>query len=280
RIEDAVTSVQSSLSDIQAQLSTDINVLTSDIAFFQAVGRRDATRIGDIIAQNNFDQTIYDIAVVDGDGNLLFSAGTHEIGSLSPQTLTQGARLVAEEHDGRLDIHISEAVPIVSVTGNVLGALEITRHLDENFLQELINEQRRVSIGLVYDREVVAESSAMPAILLLRNALTSDQITRTDLFTSSNIPYLGAYLPLVVNGNRTPATLLVFVELSELYGFQNSILGNTVIVFLLLMILTIGLIYLVLYQIVINPVNRLRVIAQEMTSGQYERRIPVGNRDE
>lgn len=282
RIEDAVTTIQNTLTTIQSQIVTDIELLVADIAFFQAVGRRDVTRVSEIIARTNLDTNLYDITVVDGDGNRLFGGDDQAIDALAPQMLHDGinSEWVIKVVDGQTQLYISDAAQVVSVTGNVLGALRIVRHLDQAFLQRLVGEQRRVSVGLLYEQQVVAQTIPIPAIEFDSHALNRDNITYMPSFNADGIPYIGAYMPIVVSQSRAPFYLLVFVELSELYNFQNTILANTVAVFVLLMTVTVAAIYFVIYQIVIKPILRLREIAQEMTGGQYERRIPVTSHDE
>lgn len=282
RIEDATTIIQNSLSAIQTQLSADIDALVTDIAFFQAVGRRDSERVAELLARANIDQTVYDVQVVDGDGNLLFGVSTDEDAVLLPQNLREDTNLhlnIDQNETGQV-ITISDAAQVVSVTGNVLGALHLSRQIDQDFLDTLIGEQRRVLLGLIYEGAFISQTSPMPNLQFDANALTQTDITPIDSFNANNTPYIGAYLPVMLDQSRTPLTLLVLVELSELYNFQNTILNNTVIVFVLLMTLTTALIYVVLYQLVIKPILRLRATAQHMTGGEYGQRIPVISQDE
>lgn len=280
RIEDATTIIQNSLSVIQTQLSADIDALVTDIAFFQAVGRRDSERVAELLARANINQ--YDIRVVDGDGNLLFGVNSDDDAVLSPQNLRDDTNLSLniDQHEAGQVITISDAAQVVSVTGNVLGALHLSRQIDQDFLQTLIGEQRRVLLGLIYEGAFISQTNPMPTMSFDATALTQTDITPIDSFNANNTPYIGAYLPVMLNRVRTPLTLLVLVELSELYNFQNTILSNTVIVFVLLMMFTTVLIYAVLYQLVIKPILRLRATAQQMTGGEYGQRIPVTGQDE
>ena len=278
RIQEAVAIAQTSLSDARTQISNDTNNLAADITFFQAVGRRDIEEVQDIILGTNLGREIYTVEVFDGDGNILFENTGKTDAHILPQSLDQSAEssLLIQEVDGEFLVSISVAVPIVSVTGNVLGAIRVIHHIDEGFLQMLISQQQDVFAGLIYQSRLIVESNPLPEIEIDEQALSQNEVVYTETFKSSGTPYLGAYLPL----GDEQAALLMLVDLSGLYGFQNTILNNSALVFLLILTLTVGLIYFALYRIVINPIDRLNGIAQEMTSGNYARRIPVDNHDE
>src|SRR5690606_21292744 len=76
------------------------------------------------------------------------------------------------------------------------------------------------------------------------------------------------------------AGMLVLVDTSELYDFQVQLQTNALAGFVFLMVATLVLIYVVLYQSALKPIDQLRSLAQDMTSGQYTQRIPVTTQDE
>jgi len=281
RIQEAAITVQNELANIQDLITTDMNVLVTDILFFQAVGRRSADDVQNILARTNLDLTLYAILVVDGDGNTLFANDDHLSVPLIPQDVSENPiSYLLQNENNATSVHIAWEMKIVSVTGNVLGAIRVSRHLDEAFLNLLIGEQRRVLVGVVYDGVFSSRSEAFPNIALDTQALNANNTTLTETLNAENIPYKGAYLPQSLYGTKTPVTLVVMTELSELYGFQNRMLINTIGIFALIIAVTTLAMYAVLYRIVVNPVSRLRSIALEMTGGQYDRRIPVTNHDE
>jgi len=281
RIQEAAITVQNELTNIQDLITTDMNVLVTDILFFQAVGRRNADDVQNILARTNLDLELYDVLVVDGDGNSLFANDDHLAIPLLPQEVSENPiSYFFQDEDELPSVHIAWEMKIVSVTGNVLGAIRVSRHLDEPFLNLLIGEQRRVLVGVVYDGEFSSRSEAFPSIVLDTDALNATITTLTETLIVNNTPYKGAYLPQSLYGKQTPVSLVVMTELSELYSFQNRMLINTIGIFALIIAITTLVMYAVLYRIVVNPISRLRSIALEMTGGQYDRRIPVTNHDE
>ncbi len=73
---------------------------------------------------------------------------------------------------------------------------------------------------------------------------------------------------------------MILVELEEIYSFQNLTLLNTILVFAGLTAFALAIIYLNIYRMMIRPLDKLRTIAQTMTSGQYNERALVSTSDE
>src|SRR5690606_33198210 len=101
-----------------------------------------------------------------------------------------------------------------------------------------------------------------------------------EIESPSGIPYSAAYVPVDLVQDASTIGLLVLIDLSELYNFQSQLQVNAVVGFVLLMVATLVLTYLVLYQSALKPIDRLRALAQDMTSGQHTQRIPVNAQDE
>lgn len=310
-----VNIIQSRLAEVKDEISLDINFLISDITFFQAVGRRDPASVSDIISRTNLVSGIYDVNIVDGDGNSLVRVGDERSDTAANATIEQaldGNRITTilittpdSNADGAaVEVSIAEAAPIVSVTGNRLGAIQIHRQIDPEFLSFLTFDRARIYLNLIYDGRIIVQNTSdnpIPRnINLDSEAITSAGVGQTSfvdgLLTINTLPYAAAYIPLTfdevatqaadpatddaANAVVSPATMMILVELSELDSFQNTTLVNTIIVFIGLAILTVGLIYIIFYQIALKPIDRLRAITLTMTGGQYDQRIPVTTQDE
>ncbi|MEO8395902.1 MAG: HAMP domain-containing sensor histidine kinase, partial [Chloroflexota bacterium] len=115
---------------------------------------------------------------------------------------------------------------------------------------------------------------------LVKLAQSGQAVISNTLVSGGNAPYAVAYLPVAPTGEASPAVLMVLVQLSDIAGFQNTTLLNTIIVFVVLTLLTVGLIYITLYRIAIRPIDTVRTIAQKMIGGEYDQRIPITSQDE
>jgi signal transduction histidine kinase len=201
--------------------------------------------------------------------------------------------VLVEENNGQTEISISAAAPVGSLRqGTILGAVQMSRQLDDQFLRELAFERSGIYLGLIYDDQIQARTTgeSPSATTLVGNigldseavglAATGQTVISDKLISSGNTPYTVAYIPLPGHEGTSPVTLMVLVELDEIFAFQSSTLINTITVFAVFALIAMLVIYFSLQQIAIQPLTTLKTIAQEMTEGQYERRIPVRGQDE
>lgn len=301
RIAEEVNIMQKRLAEVEQELTVDVSFTASSIPFIQAVGRRNGETVTELITISNNSLSLDDIDVVDGDGNWLADlrpTGSTEIGNfpllaaaLKGETTTG---VLVEQDAGQTGLIISSAAPVNALRqGTVLGAVQMSQKVDDAFLQELAFEREGIYLGVVYDNQLMArtafDSSANATILYRDIALDTEAVSRASngevvvpdtLITSSNIPYAVAYIPLAAGEMSSPASLVILVELDEIFAFQTSTLMNTIIVFAALALVALVIIYMSLQHIVIQPLNTLRVIAQKMTGGQYKQRIPAQGKDE
>lgn len=300
-IAEEIQILQSRLAEIQQELNVDINFIASSTIFFQAVGRRDQSGIEEIIEQANTSLGLDDIEVIDGDGNHLVDTLPGDNDSQKTQLLeaalsgTGSTAVLPVTMDGKTTVRITATTPVVSVTGNILGALQLSQIIDDAFLSDLTFGRERVYLGLVYDGQILArtENAAAPAnenVALRENiqfdpasvqqAATGETVIGAELVVSSDVPHAAAYLSVSAQEAESSAVMMVLVGLDEIYAFQSTTLVNTIIVFAVLAVVTVGVIYLVLYRVAILPINSLQTIAQKMTEGQYDQRIQVTAKDE
>lgn len=298
RIAEEASILTSRLEEIEDALTVDVNFLASNVTFFQAVGRRNSEDTNEIITAANALLNLDDIDVMDGDGNRLTDLQVAEDMSQEDALLGlalgggQNQAILIETRNGRPEVSIAAAAPIVSVTGNVLGAIQISRTMDNAFLQELMFNRQKVYTGLIYDGQIInrstVESRISPVLLpglsfqaaSFRQAAEGEQIIRDTLVTAQDVPYAIAYVPARVRGETSPTVLMLAVELSETAAFQNRTLANTLTAFVGLTLVTLVLLYFALFRIVLRPINQVRATAQEMTRGQYDQRIPTPSQDE
>lgn len=298
QISQELNSLTNRLNEIQTGIESDISFLTADITFFQAVGRRSQADLEQIISRTELSGELFDVEIVDGDGNFLVNTVEEEnpdsVSNLLNVTAdsTVQSSITVEEIDGQVQINISSVSPILSVTRNFLGAIQIRRQIDGDLLQDITEQRDDVYVGLIYNDEILAsnnESHRSTEFLVSDIAIDEEAVSRVEngetviieeLLTGDNIPYKVAYAPITADDATTPVTLMVMVELSNLNAFQTQTLNNTILVFVFLTLLTVVLIYITLRQLAINPIAKLKSIAQKMVEGDYDQRIAVRGKDE
>jgi signal transduction histidine kinase len=299
RVIAEVNIIQNRLAEIEKELLVDTNFVVTSVAFFQAVGRRSVVDTTEIINTANASLGMDDITVVDGDGRRLTDTSVGK-DTTQEDTLLREALdgktitvLLVEQNAGIVQVSIAAVAPVVSSTGNRLGAILMSRHISQGFLQSLIFGRQNIQLGLIYNGKVIVRSRNDQTISnTLANGISLEpnsveaaekgQMIVHDglVLGDQGIPHTVAYIPVLSKGGDSPAVIMILVELDEIYSFQNNTLFNTIIIFIALTIFALGILYANIYRTVINPLNKLRIIADVMTSGQYHERALVSTADE
>ena len=304
RVREEVNSLENRLAEVEDKLLVDINFLATGVYFVQAVGSRNADNIADIINTANVSLKLDDITVVDGDGKRLIDTAVEQDPTQEDKLLAVGLSgqetidLLIEGNGDTIQISIAAVAPIVNTTGNVLGAIQMSRLINDDFLESLTFGREAVHLGLVYDEQIIARTTVSAANRprargnMLANGITIDgaalgvaqsgQVVILDNLISGDrgVPHAVAYTPVLAGTENFPVAVMILVELEEIYSFQNSTLNNTVLIFTALTLLAVSIIYMAIHRTTVRPLNELKGIAQTMTSGQYHERAPVKSQDE
>lgn len=304
RVGEEVNILENRLAEIEDKLLVDINFLATNVHFFQAVGRRSAADVTEIINPANVSLKLDDITVVDGDGKRLIDTAVDQTDFTEEDKLLAAGlsgqetiALLIENSSGPTRISIAAVAPVLSQTGNRLGAILMSRRINDQFLDNLTFGRGAVHLGVVYNDQIIARTVLKPSDRrapsdLLANGITIDraslntaqtgQVVILDNLISGDrgVPHAVAYVPILAGMQTSPVVVAILVEMEEIYSFQNSTLNNTVFIFTALTLLAVSIIYLAIYYTIIRPLNALRDIAHTMTSGQYDQRAPVKSHDE
>lgn len=299
RVTEEVNIIQKRLSEIEKEILVDTNFIVSSVTFFQAVGRRSIADTTEFITTANASLGLDDITVVDGDGRRLTDIDANKDTSQEDALLKSalGGKtstvLMVEKNAGTVEVSIVVAAPVVSSTGNRLGAIQMSRHINRSFLQSLIFGRQNIQLGLVYDGNVIVRSGNDQMVnTILANGIPIESasieaakngqtVVGTALILGDKgVPHTVAYTPLLDDSSQSPAVITILVELEEIYSFQNSTLMNTIIIFIALTVFALSIIYINIYRSVISPLNKLKIIAGAMTSGQYHERARSNTVDE
>jgi signal transduction histidine kinase len=298
QISQELNTIVSRLNDIQSGIESDLSFLVADITFFQAVGRRSQNDLSEIIGRTRLTSPIYDVEIVDGDGNFLIDTQANDTNSSNSPLLNQRDQdeiqsfLNVESTATQTQIYFSSVSPVKSVTRNFLGAIQVSRLVDSKLLQDITAQRSDVFIGLVYEGGIVIQSNADSVvnpnslfnIQLEESALSQSQAGETaiidELVTSNNVSYKVAYAPIIIDGQNSSVSLMVLVELSQLTNFQSATLNNTVIIFVFLTLIIVLLTYLALRRLAVKPIENLKLGAEKLVEGDYNQTIPMLAKDE
>ncbi|HEX2620329.1 MAG TPA: HAMP domain-containing sensor histidine kinase, partial [Phototrophicaceae bacterium] len=258
----------------------------------------------EIITRANDSLKLDDITVVDGDGKRLVDTQVDEDLTQEDELLRQAlagnevTALLIEQNAGQIEISIAVAAPVVSSTGNSLGAIQIGRHISNAFLEDLTFGSASIDLGLIYDDKIQARTfpaksgkTSDPNHILssgiafdpasVQQALTGQSVILDHLIPGDGgVPHTMAYTPILSGAASSPAAIMILVGLDDIFAFQNATLLNTILIFAALTVFALAIIYINILRSMIQPLNRLKTIAQTMTSGQYNERAPVDTKDE
>ena len=281
--------IERRLAEIQDELRVNANFLVTSVSLFQAVGSRDVEKTSEIISRANESLMLDDITVVDGDGNRLVDTRGNGDNPEEDRLLARAisgeetTTLLIEESEGQIAISIAVAAPVKSGTGNILGAIQLSRTINDGFLEALIFERERVHLGLIYEGRILSrtrittrDQQRRSSQVILTNGVALDvesvqqaqSVQQTVILPNliqgdRSIPHSVAYTPVL---QTSPAAIImILVDLEEISSFQNTTLQNTIAVFVALTFVAIAIIYLTIYYTTIRPLNKLRSIAQTMT---------------
>lgn len=298
RVGEEVSILGSRLIEIEEKLLVDLNFLATGVYFVQAVGSRNRGDISEIINTTNVSLKLDVISVVDGDGNRLVATAEKQDTTEEDTLLAVGLSgretlaLLVEREGETVQVSIAAVAPVVNTTGNVLGAILMSRIVNEGFLEHLTFGREAVRLGLVYDETLIAQTMRSTQGDMLADGISIDsaslilsqagQAVIVDHLISNNqgVPHAVAYSPILPGVDDIPVSIMILLKLEDIHSFQKSTLNNTVLIFTVLTLLAVFVIYVVIYRTTIYPLNKLKAIAQTMTSGQYNERVPVSSHDE
>jgi signal transduction histidine kinase len=304
RVGEEVNILQNRLAEIENTLLVDINFLATSVHFFQAVGRRDANDVAEIINPANVSLKLDDITVVDGDGKRLIDTAVDQDDFTEEDKLLatglsgqETFALLIENDSDQTRISIAAVAPLLSQTGNRLGAILMSRRINDQFLDNLTFGRAAVHLAVVYNDQIIARTIVKPSDRrspdhMLANGITIDPASLSTAQTGQvvtldnlipgdrGVPHAVAYVPILAGTETSPVVVVILVELEEIHSFQTSTLNNTVLIFTAQTLLAISIIYFAIYYLIIRPLNALRKIAHTMTSGQYDQHVPVTSQDE
>jgi signal transduction histidine kinase len=304
RVGEEVKILESRLAEIQDKLLVDISFLATGVDFVRAVARRDASAVAEIVNTADVSLKLDDITVVDGDGNRLVNTAEEQSGSREEEELLaaglSGQKTIAlliEDAGGEVQVSIAAVAPVLGGPGNRLGAILMSRQINDQFLDRLTFGRAAVHLAVVHQDQIIARTISgaadrRPVHNVLANGITIDRASLNTAQTGQKVilknlisgdrgvPHSVAYVPVLAAAQTSPVVVAILVELEEIFSFQNRTLTNTVLVFTALTLLAILFIYIAIFYTTIRPLNALRDLAHTMTSGQYDQQVPVKSHDE
>lgn len=292
RIAEESAIMERRLAEIERELSLEIRFLAANPRLFDAVANQDQNAARTAVTLATSTLQIDDIDLIDANGNRLAQVRPNEDTTAEDALFALALLgidkidLIVEEGTEGPEVSIAAVVPIIDSTGAIIGALQMSRRVDDVFLEALDFQRTAVGLQLLYNNQVLARSGSAQKGIDFEAApfqqAQNGQTVVVDNLVEDNegIPYSIAYTPLLPNAENSPAVIMILVRLEEIASFQDSTLFTTILIFATLTVIAIIIIYIATYRVVILPLHNLEAAAQNMAGGQYDQRAPEGSQDE
>jgi GAF domain-containing protein/HAMP domain-containing protein len=290
--------IQRRFEDVGQEILASIKVVAYRPELIEAVANRDAVqaRTALLVGAAPFD--FDNLYVVDVDGERLTTVtqegNAYTVGQESD--LLSFALLGIEAIDiivkeQELELHLAAVVPMRDALGAIVGAVLASRRVDDESLKEINFSREDIHLALIGADSVLAHDFPMgqgfdalyPTLLKETNiaqVLSGQAFVASDLLEDADgIPHTLAYAPLTVYDN-TRAAVGILIDLSELVNHQRRLTINLALILAFLTLLAIVAISQFAQLNVVAPINRIRSVIEQMTSGDYAQRAETTTVDE
>ena len=238
-----------------------------------------------------------DVEVVTPEGGRLFDkTGTM---SKDEDELTKLALLgfdatgiVETTVDGQPAISLATAVPIKDASNATVGALLASRIIDNEMLSKVnVFFGKGLDLSLILNGNIVASNFDDPEELKyfstqlsdpasIEQALNGQTIFANQLITSpTGSPYALGYTPLTI-GADTRAVIGLAVNMGELTAFQNQLVFNQSVIFVLITLISLIVFAWFASNGIVAPIRRLQAAAELLANGNYSIRVSSPSKDE
>ena len=325
RLQTEIGIVQTQMQQHADLLLADAQLIARENELGNAIARGDQSTVATIINRAVRDFRLDDLDIVDQFAARMFDISDENSGDENEFIVRAlaGESIVGlinnADEDEALSVNLAAAIPIRNVRGVTVGAIFISRAVEDDFLTELALERNQVHLALLYEHNIVARffkhddhmepgidiesdpasdvagmesdaesvvrSELAPGIPLDPDAF--DQAQRHDtifthglVFSEDGQPYAQAYIP-VLNADGVPgAVMLIQVQLATIFDFQSAIVRNTGLFVAVVSLVGMVIVGFGIRRFVVRPVTDLQKAAEMMAEGSYQARAHIYSGDE
>jgi GAF domain-containing protein/HAMP domain-containing protein len=194
--------------------------------------------------------------------------------------------------DGLPVISLATAVPIKDASNTTVGALLASRAIDNEMLSKVnVFFGKGLDLSLIFNGDTIASNFDNPEELeyfstqlsdpaSIEQALNGQTIFYDQLVTSPlGHPYALGYTPLTI-GADTRAVIGLAANMGELTTFQNQLVINQSVIFVLITLVALIIFALFASNGIVAPIRRLQAAADLLAEGNYEVRVSSPAKDE
>jgi signal transduction histidine kinase len=190
------------------------------------------------------------------------------------------------EQGGRTRLSLSAVAPIETFRGS-RSVLTVSRDMDREFLEDLVNKTGAYEIHLYHEGKLIESSSADDQCKrearkfltpeLFEQTLSSGKAYSQD-FSCGGHSFKMTLVPLVINFKKQ-VLLGVFESMDDLVQARTSTI-LTAVVSVGLMFFIIVLIYIFTVMYTVSPIRKLSQVSKSVAEGRLDQYVPVKTGDE
>lgn len=290
---------QTRLAEAEEALLTAGRFLANKELLNAAVINQDTQTIRSILLTNTvLFNGIDEVVVVNAEGDLLtnyLTTDAHESWLEQTSAILSLARLGTVNTklvvvDGQeQSLVMGTGLPLRDTSGTLLGAILISRVLDDAFLDWINFSRQDISMLLLTGTDLIARSSAANEQPDYFDQFTPDpalfefaaagQVATDNLIDLHNTSYSVAYVPVSVGGH-TMGVVVILVNLENILNLQSMMAGTIAILLSVVALLAVITLNIAIRLIILRPVRHVQAVAQQIAQGDLEERVVIKSTDE
>lgn len=287
------------LRTLEDELALNARFLAGDDVLIEAIQNNDTATVIAIIEADlrGLDLDDVDVANTDGELFVVVAPNDEDVEEEGEDVLIfhglnnrEQTGLVIDMEDG-LEVRLAAVAPIRTRAGEVIGAMLVSRILDDDLLNVINFSREDQVLKLIYRDEVVSVSNelgttpgSLDGIATIRQPMrlslvSSAIVTTQTLQVVDGGTYSVSHVPLVLNGQAQAVMELIEDVTPRLQEQQALFLRTTGIIGLVIIGLTAFVVIGAQFSLV-RDIVKLRDSAQAIAGGQYTQRVNVNRKDE
>lgn len=215
------------------------------------------------------------------------------------------------EHD---DLVLAAAVPIQTNAGDVIGAVQFGRQLDDQFLQSINFSRAGIQLVLMdedgdvaaaYIEELDSSRGNMQSFLAddqpemyltpdeklayygvtlqpqaFEQALRGEVVYQSEfIYGREDKPLVAAYVPFIIN-YEVKGVLAILVDLNTLASFRDDLIGKQLVALVMIGLVSALSLALLAWRMIAFPIEQLQHVTIQLARGDYSQRARVHYGDE
>jgi signal transduction histidine kinase len=289
-IEQDVDFVQRRIVELETDIQTTARLLSNSPSLVTALNNGDTSRLRASIVIDATKMGLDYIEILDANQNFVLNqSNTNNERDKKNKALIElgmlGIESTALIHPAGSDdqVVLIAITPVTNSSGIIVGSLAAGVRINQTFLNRLNLQRQAPHIGFIYEGAVVARNFTEGAEF---TGLNQDQTELSRVMKGEVLIIEGedtadvfAYTPITV-GDTIQAVIGIERDFETLKTFQSRLTNTTALVVAGVTISLVAIVAFFVWQSITQPINRLKIAAEQMAAGDLSQRAHISSKDE